>query len=368
MESKKFSNQGPSTAMRIFFGLAVLTVGMTAVRYWVLTKAVPTPDVPETQSRMFFANGLAMGSTYDVKAVVPDHLYPIENLDSDILKFLRDFNTKFSTYDPNSEVSQFNKSTSTEWFSVTKEVAELTQMSQELSEKCDGAFDITVGPLVDLWSFGPDKRPRKVPSDEEIAQARALVGYKRLEVRLDPPAIRKTIPGLRIDYNSIAAGYAGDLIGKMLEARGLTNYLVDIGGEIKVSGEKAPGKAWTIAIEKPSADDESEASRTIRLKDISISTAGDYRNYFEENGIRYSHTIDLSTGKPIAHRLSSVTVLETSCAMADGLDTVLMAMGPDAGYDWAIKNNVPVYMVVKGDDGFYEKITPSFQEVLAKSP
>ncbi len=349
--------------LRGLLALALIPICGLAIGYLTTGPKNDQPVEPMESTKTFFANGLAMGSTYQVKAVVPESLFPVDGLDTDIVKFLKAFNKKFSTYDPESEVSKFNASPSTDWIDVSAEIAELTSISLELSAKTKGSFDITVGPLVDLWSFGPDRRPRKVPTDEEIAKARESVGYQKLEVRLDPPALRKSVSGLRIDFNSIAPGYAADLMSKLLEERKLENYLIDVGGEIKIQGEKKPGSFWTIAIEKPSDDGSSHIQRVMKVKDICVATSGDYRNYFEAEGVRYSHTIDPATARPIDHRLTSVTVLTEGCGVADGTATALMVMGPDRGYDWAIDTGLAVYMIVKTNAGFEERITPRFTEL-----
>lgn len=345
--------------LRGLLALALIPICGLAIRYWNLRDA-PVLVEQTDSSQTFFTNGLAMGSTYLVKAVVPAALYPVDGLENEIVKLLREFNTQFSTYDPESEVSQFNRSDSTDWFEVSAEVAQLTQIALELSRESEGAYDITVGPLVDLWSFGPDKRPQRVPEDDQITQARQSIGFDKLEVRLDPPALRKAIPQLQVDYNSIAPGYAADLIALHLESRQLTNYLIDIGGEVKVQGEKRPGLLWTVAIEKPSDDGMTEIQKILKVKDISVATSGDYRNYFEENGVRYSHTINPQTGKPITHRLTSVSILAATCAQADGLATTLMVMGPDAGYQWAVDKDLAAYMIEKTQAGFQIRATPAF--------
>jgi len=232
---------------------------------------------------------------------------------------------------------------------VSAELAGLVQRSQAISEQTDGAFDITVGPLVNLWGFGPKGRVISAPSADKIASIRTRVGYQKLGVSQNPPLLKKS-NNLQVDLSAIAKGYAVDQLASLLVAKGINNYLVEIGGELKLSGNKPNGESWKIAIEAPLTTERS-AQHVLPISNIAMATSGDYRNYFEEGGVRYSHTINPLTGAPIKHALVSVTVLHPSCADADALATALMVMGDKKGVEFAKHHDLAAYFLTKAQEG-----------------
>jgi thiamine biosynthesis lipoprotein len=229
----------------------------------------------------------------------------------------------------------------------------------------DGALDVTVGPLVNLWGFGPEGRPDKVPSAAELEQRRAWTGIDKLSVQGN--ALVKSIPELYVDLSSIAKGYGVDVIAQYLQSQQVKNYMVDIGGEVRTRGHNGEKKPWRIAIERPTAGMEQKAQLVIQPGEMSIATSGDYRNYFEQGGVRYSHTIDPVTGRPIHHHLVSVTVLSPTCMAADGLSTGLNVLGPERGMALANLMGIPVFMIVKTAKGFEERYSEAFKPYLNKS-
>jgi thiamine biosynthesis lipoprotein len=218
-----------------------------------------------------------------------------------------------------------------------------------------------VGPLVNLWGFGPEYKPEVVPSAEIIAETRARIGLKNLH--LNGNKLSKSIPNLYVDLSTIAKGYGVDLIAEYLESIGLNNYLVEIGGEMRIKGFKHTGELWHVAIEKPITK-ERTVQQVIVPKDNAVATSGDYRNYIEVEGQRYSHIIDPESGKPINHKLVSVTVIHPSSMTADGLSTALMVMGEDEAMAFATKHNIAAYIISKTEDGFKEQITVKFMPYL----
>ena len=295
--------------------------------------------------------GPTMGTSYHIT------LYPAEGktLDSKVLqtkidKSLVRINQQMSTWIEDSEISNFNNSQSTEWFPVSPEFLKVTQAAQTISQLSDGAFDITLGPLITLWGFGKDFKNNN-PSDEAILEAKKSVGYQNLEVRENPPALRKSIPALRINLSAIAKGYAVDAIADELAASGISDYLVEIGGEIRASGRKINGSLWRIAIEKPSTK-ERAIQRGLVLEDIGVATSGSYRNYFERDGKRYSHTINAVTGKPITHQLASISVLHKSAMMADGFATAIMVLGEEKGKQFIEENGLLGYTITRSGESF----------------
>jgi thiamine biosynthesis lipoprotein len=228
----------------------------------------------------------------------------------------------------------------------------------------DGALDVTVGPLVNLWGFGPEGRPDKVPSATELEQRRNWTGIDKLAV--EGNALVKRIPELYVDLSSIAKGYGVDEIAHYLQSQHVKNYMVDIGGEVRTRGHNGEKKPWRIAIERPTAGGEQQALLVIEPGEMAMATSGDYRNYFEQDGVRYSHTIDPLTGKPIRHNLVSITVISPLCMTADGLSTGLNVMGPERGMALANLLGIPVFMIVKTAKGFEERYSDAFKPYLKK--
>ncbi|WP_434360825.1 FAD:protein FMN transferase [Parasalinivibrio latis] len=307
--------------------------------------------------------GSTMGTYYSIKLVKQDGLPDAEALQAEIDKRLELVNDQMSTYRKNSELSQFNQHKSNEPFPVSEATATVVKEAIRINGLTDGALDVTVGPLVNLWGFGPEARPDQVPTDEEIAARRNNVGIQHLKV--EGNSLVKDIPGLYVDLSSIAKGYGVDVVANYLESLGVKNYLVDIGGELHIKGHNAEGQKWRIAIEKP-VSGKASVQEIIQPGDMSIATSGDYRNYFEENGVRYSHTIDPKTARPITHRLVSVTVLDKSCMTADGLATGFTVLGPEKALEIANRNNIPVFLIVKTDNGFKEIASDAFKPYLKR--
>lgn len=309
-------------------------------------------------------SGRTMGTFYRVTIVVPKERTDTGSLHDPLEQLLRHIESLMSTYRPNSELSRFNASDQTDWVPVSRETASVVAQAIEVGRRSGGVYDVTVGPLVNLWTFGPDRqRPVKVPSDEEIRQAQARVGQNLLGARLDPPAIRKGRADVYVDLSSVAKGFAVDQVAGMLDRRGLKDYCVDIGGEIRTKGLNARGDAWQIGIDRPLAD-ETSVAEVVSLTDRAMATSGDYRNYFEEDGVRYCHLIDPRTGRPIRHGLVSVSVVADTCALADAWATALLVAGPEEGYALSVREGLAALFLIKTPRGFVEKRTPPFEPLL----
>jgi thiamine biosynthesis lipoprotein len=235
------------------------------------------------------------------------------------------------------------------------------EVAQETSRLSDGAFDVTVAPLVNLWGFGPGPMRDGIPDQDQIRSALARVGYQRLHLRSEPPGIRKERPDLVVDLSAIAKGYGVDLVAEHLDALGLENYLVEIGGEVWGKGHNARGTPWRIAIEKPSPAQRSVYA-VVRLDGRGIATSGDYRNFFEQQGQRFSHTIDPTSGRPVIHDLASVTVLSPTVTRADALATALLVLGPEQGYRLAEQQGLAALFIIREGDGYKEKQTRLFEQ------
>ncbi|NQY86946.1 MAG: FAD:protein FMN transferase [Colwellia sp.] len=309
--------------------------------------------------------GRTMGTTYNIKVVATPAQVDALKLHNKIDAVLKQVNQEMSTYIPDSEISLFNQLQSTDSIEISNGFARVLKESIRLGELSNGKLDITVGPLVNLWGFGPEQRPEKVPSDSILASTLARIGLKNLH--LVGNQLSKDISNLYIDLSTTAKGYGVDMVAELIEANGIVNYLVEIGGEMRLKGFKHTGELWAIAIEKPILDPSGEqraVHQVIIPKDNAVATSGDYRIYFEADGQRFSHIIDPATGKPINHNLVSVTVIHPSSMTADGLSTTLMVMGAEQGMKFAVDNNLAALFISKTEHGFSEQFTVKFKQYL----
>ena len=315
----------------------------------------------------FSLNDQTMGTSYSIKvSSLPSEL-PVEQLKKEIQDSLTLINAQMSTYQKDSELSLFNASRSTEWQPVSEGLYKVVDSAKKISDLTHGAFDISVGPLVNLWGFGPDPMTFTAPAQELIDQKKKQIGYKLIELRAKPLSIKKNIPELYIDLSAIAKGYAVDQVGLLLEAHGITDYLVEIGGEIRLSGNNLNGTPWRIAIEKPTPE-QRMIQKIVPITNMAMATSGDYRNFFEVDGVRFSHTIDPRTGRPITHKLASVTVLRETTMEADALATAFMVLGPQDAFKLAEQEHIAALFIIKTEQGFDEQATSAFSETIKVIP
>ncbi len=314
------------------------------------------------QDQLVTISGSTMGTTFQVKIVQSEMTLDMDVLEREINARLTEVNRQMSTYQDNSEITQFNRSRTTDWFGVSSDFAYVLHIAREISTWSDGAFDVTIGPLVNLWGFGPNAIPDRVPSPDSIDATKTLVGYEKIRVDLSAPAIKKELPEIYCDLSAIAKGFGVDRIASYLDSLGVNRYFIEIGGELRTKGHNHLRQLWRIGIASPAG--QGELQKALALHNTSMATSGDYHNYFERDGVRYSHTIDPRTGRPITHALASVTVLHKSCAYADGLATAINVMGPEKGFAFAEKRNLAVFMIVRRGDGFVEKMTSGFEKMV----
>ena len=305
--------------------------------------------------------GSTMGTSYSVKiSRIPASLTEGQLL-TEIQQILKRINERMSTYLKDSEISMFNRARTTDWIPVSSETALVVAAALQTSRLTDGAFDITVGPLVDLWGFGPPTRENDLPTDEAIRQTLQTVGYQHIAIKDSPPALRKDHPEVQIDLSAIAKGYAVDQVAEYLESVGIHDYLVEIGGELRAKGKNAQGVPWKVAIEKPDPRRRT-VHRVLQLHNGGMATSGDYRNFFEKDGRRYSHTIHPRTGRPVTHNLTSVTVISHSTMQADALATGLMVLGLQSGFQLAEQEKLAAHFIAFGEEGFQEKATSQMSQ------
>ncbi len=308
--------------------------------------------------------GRTMGTTYHVKVVPPEDAALPQSLQQQIDETLNSINQSMSTYIGDSELSRLNQAPVDTWIDVSRPLLEVLLLSREVSEASGGSFDVTAGPLVNLWGFGPQKGDDKVPDEQSIRQTMGKVGYGYLEIDADQMRVRKA-KNIYVDLSAVAKGYAADVVAEQLKSRGLKNTMVEIGGELRLSGYNAEGELWRIGIEKPNLLHKG-ALQAVELTDAGMATSGDYRNYFEVEGERYSHTIDPSTGRPIKHTLASVTVIADTGAKADAYATALNVLGPEKGFELATRQSLAAYFIVRNGESFTVKYTPEFKRYLVE--
>ena len=307
--------------------------------------------------------GRTMGTTWSLRIAAPPAGLDAEALEAAIVERLAAINALMSTYDPASQLSRFNEAPPDVWFEVDPELLEVVRVAAELSEATDGAFDVTVGPLVNLWGFGPGATPAadEVPTDAAVAAALARTGWRRLELREAPPALRKS-GRLYVDLSAIAKGYGVDEIAELVSAAGAERFLAEIGGELRARGTNARGVPWQVGIEVPDASRRGLAREAVGLDGDAVATSGDYRNFFTVDGVRYSHTIDPTTGRPVIHDVASVTVIHPSAMWADGWATALNVLGAERGLAIAEERGLPVSFILYRDEDLEETASSAFAD------
>lgn len=286
-----------------------------------------------------------------------------KELRKQIKQLLDELNGQMSTYQKDSELSKINANQSEDWLLVSPPLYAVLKQANAISELSNGAFDITVGPIVNLWGFGPEPMSFVAPDKVAIEQQLKKTGYKKIVFDDKNQKIKKLDPDIYIDLSAIAKGYAVDQVGLLLEQHKIADYMVEIGGELKLKGHNIADKPWRIAVEKPTAGNRA-IQKVLPLSDISLATSGDYRNYFELEGVRFSHAIDPRAGRPITHNLASITILSDTTMKADALATALMVLGAGQGLSLAEKESIAALFIIKTDDGFAEKASSSFIENL----
>jgi FAD:protein FMN transferase len=302
-----------------------------------------------TSFRVLIAADLAEGELDRTRRLVEERLDSLSRL--------------MSTYDATSEISRFNRHASTEPVAATPELIDVLTMAREVSERSGGAFDVTVGPLVEAWGFGPgggiDGPSRPTPSEGEVERLRQVAGYDRVVIDRAAGTAAKTHPESWVDLSGIAKGYAADAVAAVLAEEGLTSFLVEVGGELAGRGTRA-GRPWRVGIERP--DDTPGVWATVELDHEGIATSGDYRDYYEEGGLRYAHIIDPRTGRPVIVRGASVSVIHPSAAMADAWATALTVLGPEEGYEVAVREGLAAVFVYAFDGEVRSAQTPAFED------
>lgn len=298
-------------------------------------------------ARETLLSGETMGSAWTVKiaGALPA---PAGLLQAAVQARFDAVNLALSTYRKDSALSGFNADNSGAWVDIDAELGEVLAYALGLAEESGGAYDVTVGPLVDLWGFGPEPALRRVPDSAAIDSARALAGWRKVEVDATRRRARKD-PGVRVDLSSLGKGRGVDRVAEYLDSQHVANYLIDLSGKLRARGVNSRGELWRVAVEAPLADAGSAAPAfepaVVALRNESVATAGDYRRFFETGGRHYSHIIDPRTGWPVSHDTVSASAIAPGCMQADALATVLMVMPPEDALALANRQRLPAMLL-----------------------
>lgn len=321
-------------------------------------------DLLSEQTDQYILRGNTMGTSYTIKALRARGKIDKEALYNDIKATLDEANDKLNNWTDDTEISRFNASTSTNWQEISPTFFEVLEEAQRIHAESGGRFDVTLSPLIDMWGFGPEDNETQ-PSKTEIDAALANVGQANLlEIRSQPPMLRKKRGAVSVNLGAIAKGYSADLIARTLEKHDISDYLVEIGGDLIARGLNEQGVPWRVGIEKPN-----EVGRSVQLivsvTDMGLATSGDYRNFFlDDEGRRMSHIIDPVTGRPVTHNLASVTVLAPNGMRADGLATALLVLGEEKGREMANRLNIPAYFITREAEGFATSSSKAFDAMM----
>jgi thiamine biosynthesis lipoprotein len=303
--------------------------------------------------------GQTMGTTWSVKLVAP----PTANaaaLTAMAQRALDSVVQEMSPWEPLSDLSRYNRAAAGSWTALPPAFAQVLRCALEIADQTHGAFDPTLGALVDLWGFGPRPFSGAPPLADDVARARDTAGWRRLV--LDGDSLFQP-GGLRLDLNGIAKGFAVDQVAAALDRAGARSYLVEVGGELRGTGAKPDGAPWWVELERPPTAN--DGLRTlVALHGLSVATSGDYRRFFEHDGRRYAHTLDPATAAPVAHATIGVTVLDTGCMRADAYATALTVMAPDAALAFATAHGLAAMILARGPAGLEERLSPALSAML----
>ena len=304
--------------------------------------------------------GETMGTSYSVKFRDLPRGLDRAALAGEIDDILETVNRQMSTYRPDSELSRFNGTAAGIWTPLSDDTRSVIEEALRISRLTAGAFDPTIGPVVDLWGFGPGGKQESPPGSKDLAAAREAVGFAKIETRRDAPAASKQDAGVRLDLSGVAKGFSVDKLAEHLEARGIGNYLAEVGGELRASGQGPEERPWRVGIEKPTAMP-GDLQRVVDLNGEALATSGNYRIFFQWDGRHYSHIINPRTGRPVDHELASATVVAATTMEADALSTSLLVLGPEAGMKLATEQDIAAFFITGNGGSFAEMASPAFE-------
>lgn len=311
-----------------------------------------------------------MGTTYTVKYLTDSNTSPAQPTQAELDALLHEVNRQMSTYQTDSEISRFNQMKAAQGaMSISNDFATVVAEAIRLNQFTEGALDVTIGPLVNLWGFGPDKRIHKTPTSAELAQTIPNIGIDKIHLTL-PQAnqaaqLSKATDHVYLDLSAIAKGFGVDKIATYLEQRGIQNYLVEIGGELRAKGKNPQQQIWNVGIEQPQILQKQTSQIVVPLNNQALATSGDYRNFqIDSTGKRLSHIIHPQTQQPISHQLASISVIADNAMTADGLSTGLFVLGEERALALAEQHQLAIFLIIKTEQGFETKMSSAFQKLL----
>lgn len=356
---------GKSMSQRCYL-LPTLIVSLIVVlaAYWLWESGAGNKVSNGHKPHFLRLQGRTMGTSFHIKIRQPgQQTLATQQLQQQITATLDRINVRMSTYRQDSDLSRLARKPPEQPLEVHPETLRVVATGMDISRKSNGAFAMTIGPLVNLWGFGPKLNLQKIPDDKTIASLLPKLQPTAIDVKQNPPRLIRHNSKVSLDLSAIAKGYAVDQVAEVLNATGYNHYLVEVGGELRVKGQRAKDQKWQVALERPQAQTH-EINQILPLSNVAMATSGDYRNYFEKDGVRYSHTINPNTGKPIRHRLASVSVLHPQCMYADAWATALMVLGPVKGMRLAKKQQLAAVFLVKTAQGtgFSQLTSDAFEQ------
>jgi thiamine biosynthesis lipoprotein len=329
----------------------------------VLLFVIRNREQPIKQAKF---EGFTMGTLYHISVIDSFTTAQKKDLAKKIDEVLKRVNVEMSTWDPKSEISQFNHKKTVEPVSISEPFSYVVRRALKWSKETHGAFDPTLQPLLDLWGFGSESKERKVPSDVEIKETEAKIGWEKLSCPpRSPPILQKSIPDLALNLGAIAKGYGVDQVAQLLKKEGYTNWFVEIGGEVIVQGKNAEGNSWRIGVQYPTTNPaETRSFGILHFETGAIATSGSYRNFIVKDEKIYSHILDPRTGRALYSSTLSVSVYAPNCADADAIATALFVMGNEEGLKWVEKHpQIEALFLVQNEAGeICEKKSSSFVE------
>lgn len=345
-------------------------IGLVGI-LWLLGACYPNDY---SRGHMIVFSGETMGTTYTVKYLSGSQqsLPTPENMQNEINQVLEEVNRQMSTYRADSEISQFNQSKEVDKpMVIADDFAYVLAEALRLNQVTQGGLDVTIGPLVNLWGFGPDKQIIQQPTQEQLQYIKQAVGIDKimftLKTKNNMATLMKSQPDVYLDLSSIAKGFGVDKVAQQLEKYGIEDYLVEIGGELRAKGKNAQKQIWQVGIEQPEWLQQGHSQIIIALNNQALATSGDYRQFHvDEAGNRLSHIINPENQRPINHQLASISVVAPSAMTADGLATGLFVQGEEKALQIAEQNHLAVFLIIKTSDGYRTEMSSAFKQLLAK--
>lgn len=345
----------PAVGTGLPTSIGVRLVERVAVALMVLLLLLGCSASPSVQT----FGGEAMGTTWTAKVVVSPG--SVAALQSALESELQRLTHEMSAWEPESSLSRFNRSAAGTWHRLPDDLYVVTDYALWLAQQTGGAYDPSVGPLVELWGFGPAGGRVEPPGSDETAVARSKVGWQKLQIDRDGRRLLQP-GGMRLDVSSIGPGYAVDCLARRLRESGIDSFLLELGGEMRAGDRKPDGEAWRVGVENPATLESEAIDVFVRLENQAIASSGDYRSGFEHAGRRYSHTIDPRTSEPVEHALAAVSVIEATAMQADALAAALMVLGPDEGWALAESMRLAAVFSVRTQVGMKRRATPEFEK------